>query len=95
MNGCQADLLDKWILQACQGIGGSSLTQQKDINNGWFIGREAICLCAHGDTDEHDYVISDPPYSPGNASLKNDVKETYTCKRPSCNGCPRATCEGC
>lgn len=82
---CDGDGVSRWLLQACQGIGGSNLTEVYFLNDehGQFIGKSTICVCAHGQTKNHNYNISGP-YPPGTATLRMDVTEKKTCGRKSC-----------
>ena len=78
---CDPDGVDRWLLQACQGIGGSELTAHGSSysSTGDVVGGTAICLCAHGQTKEHDYTISGD-YPPGTATLRFGVGAPYWCQ---------------
>lgn len=71
----------RWLDQACKGIGGSELTSSGGSvsSTGQTIGGTGICLCARGQTTEHDYTISGD-YPPGKATLRFDVGAPYTCQ---------------
>ncbi|KAF2088685.1 extracellular protein 5 [Saccharata proteae CBS 121410] len=81
---CDLDSVNAWLLQACQGIGGSDLTEHGGAysTTGDVVGGVAICLCARGQTKEHDYTISGD-YPPGTATLRFNLDAPYRCQSPN------------
>ncbi|KAF5529800.1 extracellular 5 [Fusarium mexicanum] len=82
-NDCDAPKMEAWITQACQGIGGSKILESGGIYTmyGDFTGYHGMCLCAHGNTKDHNYVITPGVlYSGGTATLNCDVAAPYSCQ---------------
>ncbi|KAH9824461.1 ECP5 protein [Teratosphaeria destructans] len=71
---CDEQKMTDWVNQACKGIGADSvafagLTYDMKLNP---IGYHAVCKCAHGNTKDDDYVISDDTgqWTKGTAMLR-------------------------